>query len=149
MTKKSVKEMFVEFYKDAIKRKNFNGNIYLDIFKRAGDQYIDYKKQSEDLLVERKKNKMTKLELLNKTTRIYDEMQRHELIAITFAAMFLECLIWDYAAVNTSKNMTEDYLGKISLLGKWHVIPKLVNNDKSITIDHKAITLLKKLVQLQ
>ena len=46
--------------------------------------------------------------------------------------MLLECIIWDYAAVNTSQSLTEDSLGDISLIGKWKVIPKLVNNDKNI-----------------
>ncbi len=59
-------------------------------------------------------------------------MKHNELIAITFAAMLLECIIWDYAEINTSQSLTEDSLGDISLIGKWKVIPKLVNNDKNI-----------------
>ena len=75
------------------------------------------------------------------------KMKQNELIAITFAAMFLECIIWDYAAVNTSQNLTEGYLSDIGLIGKWKIIPKLVNNNKSINIDSEAIALLKKLVK--
>lgn len=126
---------------------NFNGLCYLTIFTDAVKQYNEHKKDTEYLFETSKKDGTTTLTWYLKHEKIELKMKQNEFIAVTFAAMFLECIIWDYAAVNTSQNFTETYLEKINLLGKWQVIPKLVNNDKNINIGHKAIALLKKLVK--
>lgn len=144
---KSEQKQYVESYKALAKRMNFNGNEYLTIFADAAKQYKAYEKQIEDLFETCKRNGTTSLEWYIQHQEIDIKMKREELIAITFAVMFLECFIWDYAAVNTSQKFAECYLEKINLLGKWKVIPKLVNNDKNINIGQKAITLLKKLVR--
>jgi len=136
---------YVESYKTSMKRMNFNGNNYLSIFINAVKQYKAHKKELDDYFETSKKNGTIALTWFLKSKTIERKMEHNELIAITFAAMFLECIIWDYAAVNTSQNFTEDSLHNISLLGKWKVIPKLVNNDKTINIGSEAIALLKKL----
>ena len=124
---------------------NFNGGYYLTIFTNAVKQYATHKKEAEDLFETSKKNGTIVLTWFLKHEEIELKMKHNEFIAITFAAMFLECIIWDYAAVNTSQNLMEDYLCTLSLLGKWKVIPKLVNNDKKIDIGNNAVALLKKL----
>lgn len=144
---KEQEKEYVEYYKRSVKRMNFNGGYYLNIFNKAVKQYAFHKKETEDLFETGKKTGMITLEWYLEDQKIRPKMKHNELIAITFAAMFLECIIWDYAAVNTSQSLTEDFLSNISLVGKWKVIPKLVNNDKNINIDHKAIALLKKLVK--
>ncbi len=144
---KEEEKEYVKSYKHSVKRMNFNGGYYLTIFKDAVKQYEVHKKEAEDLFETNKKLRMTVLQLYAQNEYLKRKMKHHELIAITFATMFLECIIWDYAAVNTSQNLTEDFLGCINLLGKWKIIPKLVNNDKNINIDHEAIALLKKLVK--
>ncbi len=136
---------YVQSYKDSMKRMNFNGNNYLTIFKNAVKQYHTHKKKLDDYFETSKKNGTITLTWFLKSKEIELKMKHDELMAITFAALFLECLIWDYAAVNTSQSFTEDYLSQISLLGKWQVIPKLVNNDKDIDIGSDTIALLKKL----
>ena len=146
--KKEEKE-YIKVYKRLMKRMNFNGEHYLTIFSKAAKQYEVLKKETEDLFEKSKKNGtiVTALTWLEQEEIIRPKMKHNELIAITFAVMFLECLIWDYAAVKTSQSLTEDYLGNLNLVGKWKIIPKLVNNNKSINIDSEAIALLKKLVK--
>lgn len=73
-------------------------------------------------------------------------MKHNELIIITFAAMYLECVIWDYAATNFSKKYIETYLENMNLPAKWLTIPKLVN-DTNVGISPKALKLLVKLVK--
>ena len=140
------KQEVVDSYKHAYKRMNFNGAIYFIIFNNAIEQYEVHKKEVEDLFGTGGKTEpgMSAFKWFVQKLEIELKMQQNELIAITFAVMFLECIIWDYAAVNTSRNLTED-LSKISLLGKWKIIPKLVNNDKKIEIGDNAVALLKKL----
>ena len=139
-------QRYVEILKKSQKRMNFNGSYYLTIFKDAVKQYDELTKRAEVLFETSKKDGTIGLTWYLKHAEIVDKMKLNEFIAVTFAAMFLECIIWDYAAVNTSQNFTETYLEKINLLGKWQVIPKLVNNDKKIDIGQKAIALLKILV---
>ncbi len=146
---KGEEKKYVETYKRIYKRMNFNGAIYLSIFNNAVKQYEVHKKEAEDLFgsVGKTGMGMSAVKWYVQKPAIELKMKQNELIAITFAAMFLECIIWDYAAVNTSQSLAKKSLDKISLIGKWRIIPKLVNNDKNINIDHKAIVLLKKLVQ--
>ena len=134
------KKEIVENYKKTFIRPGFNGGLYFNILKINLEEYAKHEKQREEAY-----KKGFPLEIIVRH-RIQYKMQPYELVTITFAAMFLECLIWDYAAVNTTQKMAKDYLGKMSLIGKWEVIPKLVNNDKKIKIGRKAISLLKKLV---
>lgn len=135
------KKEIVENYKKIFIRPGFNAGLYFNTLKITLVEYIKYEKQIEEQC---KDNPILSILVGNK---IRYKMQHSELVVITFAAMFLECLIWDYAAVNTSQKMAKDYLGKMSLIGKWEVVPKLVNNDKRIKIDSKAMSLLKKLVK--
>ena len=138
-------KQYLESYKRTYKRINFNAGHYLTIFANAAKQYATHEKEAKDLFETSKKNGTIALTWFLKHQEIELKMKHNELVAITFAAMFLECIIWDYAAVNTSQNLIEDYLCKLSLLGKWKVIPKLVNNDKKIDIGYNAIALLKRL----
>lgn len=137
---------YVKYYKNTYKRMNFNGGYYSTIFMNAVKQYKAKQKETEEFYETSKKNGMTALEWYLKNSEIELEKKHNEFVAITFAAMFLECIIWDYAAVNTSQNFAEDALGNMNLLNKWKVVPKLVNNNKKISIDDKTIALLKKLI---
>jgi hypothetical protein len=73
-------------------------------------------------------------------------MKHNKLIIITFAAMYLECVIWDYAASNFGKTYIKTYLENMNLSAKWLTIPKLVN-DTNVGISSKALSLLVKLVK--
>ncbi len=136
------KKQIVEKYKKMFERANFNGYLYLDIIRQNRKAYIKCNNDSRNI----DRNPNVKDWFMD-YYKLKNKMQNAEPIIITFAAMFLECLIWDYAAVNTTQKMAKDYLGKMSLIGKWEVVPKLINNDKKIKIDSKAISLLKKLVK--
>lgn len=138
---------YVESYKAMMKRMNFNGNEYFFILSEAAKKYKTYEKEADDLFETCKKNGTSTLTWYLKDLEIIRKMKHEEFIAVTFAAMFLECIIWDYAAVNTSQSLIEDYLSKINLIGKWKIIPKLVNNDKNINYDSITIALLKKLIK--
>ena len=59
---KSQQKLYEVFYKDSIKRMNFNGFDYLTIFADAGTQYINYEKQVEDLFKTSRKKGTTKFE---------------------------------------------------------------------------------------
>ena len=139
----SEKKQIVENYKKMFKRANFNGYLYLAILKNNLNEYIECKNNSDALY----RSIINTGEWLSKYYKLKNKMQNAEPIIIAFATMFLECLIWDYLAVNTTQKIAKDYLGKMSLIGKWEVVPKLVNNDKNISIDREAISLLKKLVK--
>ena len=141
---KSDQKLYVESYKASAKRMNFNGNEYLTILTDAVKQYGTHKKEAKDLFETSKKNGTTTLIWFLKHKEIELKMKQNELIAITFAAMFLESVIWDYAAINTSQNLAKEHLSKLDLVGKWKVVPKLING-KNLNIGSKAIGLLKKL----
>ena len=116
------KQEVVDSYKHAFQRMNFNGGIYFSIFNNAVKQYEVHKKETEELFGTGRKTGMIAVEWVVQKLKRELKMQQNELIAITFAVMFLECIIWDYAAVNTSQSLTEDSLGNISLIGKWKVV---------------------------
>ncbi|MGD8785921.1 MAG: hypothetical protein PVJ60_00730 [Phycisphaerales bacterium] len=141
------KDGIVEYYKEFVRRMNFYGMYYITISNNAVKQYQALEKEAEDLSETAKKTKMNWGKYLAESNRIGIEKKNNELISITFAAMFLECVIWDYSAVNTSQGLTKDYLENLSLVGKWKVIPKLVNNDKNLNLDSRAIALLDKLAK--
>jgi len=138
---KKAGKIFVDEYKKAMPRINFNGKTYFEIVKM---NLILYNNNCQNM--ELLKEKTQKKDLFVETVALSTGIQQNRLTVITFATMFLECVIWDYAATNTSQLLTEKALGKMSLLGKWQVIPKLVNNNKNINIDSDGIGLLKKLV---
>lgn len=135
------KKRIVENYKNIFIRPGFNGGLYFNILKINLEEHTKCEKK-----VKESYKKSFILEFLTRQKMKY-KMQHYELVTITFAAMFLECLIWDYAAVNTSQKLAEESLGKIGLLAKWKVIPKLTNNNNKIGIESSAISLLKKLVR--
>jgi hypothetical protein len=138
---KKAGEIFLDEYKKATPRINFNGGTYLEIVQMNLVGYNKFCRERELL-----KGKIQKEGSFVKTVALSKLIQESYLTVIAFATMFLECIIWDYAATNTSQLLTEKALGKMSLLGKWQVIPKLVNNNKNINIDSDGIGLLKKLV---
>lgn len=140
MPKKAGK-IFLGEYKKVKPRINFNGGTYLEIVQM---NLALYNNQCQNL--ELLKGKTQKEGSFVETVALSKLIQQSHLTVITFATMFLECVIWDYSATNTSQLLTEKALGKMSLLGKWQVIPKLVNNNKKINIDSDGIALLKKLV---
>lgn len=136
------KKKIVNDYKKYCKRAYFNGYLYLAILKNSLNEYINCNEESKELYkgVEIK-------ELISDYSELKNKIKHNEIIAIICAAMFLECLIWDYSAVNVSQTFTKDALGKMNLLAKWKVVPKLVNNNKKITINSNAIHLLGNLVK--
>ncbi len=138
------KKEYMEGAKKYFNRINFEGGTYYRIFNEA---YVDYlANELISLRASKDKGKKTKswLDLFAEQENNRQNMRKNCLVAITFAAMFLESVIWDYAAINTSQNLTEEHLSKIDLVGKWKVVPKLVNG-KKVSIGSRAIELLKKL----
>jgi len=82
-----------------------------------------------------------------------DEEQRTELIirrlscrdvVIVFAHLFLEAVIYDFGAVNTSDSYIAKYVDKLDFLAKWVVVPRLVTGNGFPTDSH-AYQLLGKL----
>ncbi len=140
------KKEYMEGVKSFLKRINFEGDTFYSIFSFAHTMHMagtinKYKREIE-------KSKETKpkhwLDLLIEQEEERMHRRTDYSVAITFAAMFLESVIWDYAAVNTSQNLAKDHLSKLDLVGKWKVVPKLING-KNLNIGSKAIELLKKL----
>ena len=136
------KKQYVEHFKKDNQRINFNGEVYFELLKENYFDYVEYKRRAEKLFNEVMANdNMTALEWNVQNQEFIFKMNHNGLITITFAAMFLECLIWDYAVIN---GISKKKLGGMGALKKWEVIPGLVNNKASI--DGNAISLLKKLV---
>ncbi len=138
------KKEYMEGAKKYFNRINFEGGTYYRIFNEA---YVDYlANEIISLRASKEKGKKTKSwpELFVEQENNRQHMRKNCLVAITFAAMFLESVIWDYAAINTSQNLAKEHLSKIDLVGKWKVVPKLVNS-KKVSIGSRAIELLKKL----
>lgn len=140
------KKKFMESLKKSTKRINFEGDTYYTIFNEAYVGYLANVIISAKLEGSKDKRKKTEdwLYLFAKQQATRQLMRRHNLVAISFATMFLESIIWDYAAINTSQNLAKEHLSKLDLVGKWKVVPKLVNG-KEVSIGSKAIGLLKKL----
>jgi len=131
LTKKEIMEVVKR-----VPRFNFNGSLYLSMTVEALERY-------KKVEIELGKVEKT-VKQYNKEFSLREEMKKNHIIVITFAAMFLESAIWDYAAINTSQNLAEEHLSKLDLVGKWKVVPKLVNG-RDVSIGSKAIELLKKL----
>ncbi len=114
-------KQYVESYKKTQKRMNFNGEHYLTIFKNGVEQYGTHKKELDDYFETSKENGTITLTWFLKSKEIQLKMKHNELMAITFAALFLECIIWDYAAVNTSQGLTEEYLEPVTKLDLYEI----------------------------
>jgi len=140
------KKEYMEGAKKYFKRINFEGDTYYTIFNEAYVGYLANQLISAELGANKDKRKKTEdwLDLFAKREENRQHMRKDCLVAITFATMFLESVIWDYAAINTSQNLAKEHLSKLDLVGKWKVVPKLVNG-KEVRIGSKAIGLLKKL----
>lgn len=67
-------------------------------------------------------------------------------VAICFSAMALESFIYDYSASHLGDNYTDNYIGKLDLLSKWIVVPRLITEEELET-DGKAYFLLKNLIR--
>ncbi len=65
-------------------------------------------------------------------------------IAIVFSHLFMEAVIYDYGATNTSDTYMKKYVDKLDFLAKWVVIPKLVTGCPFPT-ESEAFELLSKL----
>lgn len=140
------KKEYMEGVKTFNKRINFEGNTYYRIFDEACGDYLINELISYESENKKSKEKKSKhwLKLLIEQEEERMHQRKHYFVAVAFAAMFLESVIWDYAAINTSQNLAKDHLSKLDLVGKWKVVPKLING-KSLNIGPKAIELLKKL----
>lgn len=140
------KMRFMEVIKKISQRLNFEGDTYYRIFVEAHTNYLANALTLAKLETSEQNTEETEsqIELLAEQELTRQAMRRHRLVAITFATMFLESVIWDYAAVNTSQNLAKEHLNKLDLVSKWKVIPKLING-KKVSIGSKSIELLKKL----
>ena len=97
------KKQIVNDYKKYFKRAYFNGYLYLDILKKSLNEYMECNKKSERIY-----RSINVKEWNFEYFGLKNRMKCYETIVITFAAMFLEYLIWDYARINEiSKNKLE------------------------------------------
>ncbi len=142
----SQKKEYMEGVKTFKKRINFEGDTYYTIFNEAQVGCLIHKIISYEREIKKSKEKTSKhwLKLVIEQEKEYMHQRKNYFVAVAFAAMFLESVIWDYAAMNTSQNLTEEHLSKLDFVGKWKVVPKLING-KNANIGSKAIELLKKL----
>ncbi len=67
-------------------------------------------------------------------------------IVIVFSHLFLEAVIYDYGAINTSGSYMKKYVDKLDFLAKWVVVPRLVTGN-SFPTGSQAYELLGKLVK--
>ena len=110
--------------KEKYPRAGFEGLLFFEI---CADVCISMKEEREELAkLERLRSKGRSLRRRSvEELGLLDEINKHECVAITFAAMCLESCIWDYAASSTSQSYTEDYLEKLDFVARWVLIPKL------------------------
>lgn len=140
------KKEYMEGVKTFLKRINFEGNTYYTIFNEAYTGCLINTLISYEREIKKSKGKKSKhwLKLLIEQEKERMHQRKNYFVAVAFAAMFLESVIWDYAAINTSQNLAKEHLSKLDLVGKWKVVPKLING-KNSNIGSNAIGLLKKL----
>ena len=65
-------------------------------------------------------------------------------IVIVFSHLFMEAVIYDYGATNTSDSFMKKYVDKLDFLAKWVLIPRLVTGT-SFPTDSQAFELMNKL----
>jgi hypothetical protein len=68
----------------------------------------------------------TELDLLSEAEELEEAARHPQLIAIVFAAMYLEAFIYDYACLHLSEADVERYLDRLDPVRKWEFIPRLV-----------------------
>jgi hypothetical protein len=80
----------------------------------------------------------------NEITQLMIKRYQCRDISVVFSHLFMEAVIYDYGATNTSDTYMKKYVDKLDFLAKWVVIPKLVTGCPFPT-DSKAFELLSKL----
>ena len=80
----------------------------------------------------------------HKRTNLIIKRFHHRDITVVFSHLFLEAIIYDYGAINTSDSYMKKYVDKLEFLSKWVVIPKIVTG-KQFPTDSQAFELLGKL----
>ena|SRR2546425_421944 len=70
------------------------------------------------------------------------------IVAVVFSALTLEAFINHYASERLSKSYFENYLGKLDLVSKWIIVPRLVHRKQLATGSH-AMNSLRWLVTLR
>ena len=140
---KSSKEIIqLAILKDQIKRLDFYSYLYLQIVSDNYALYLINKKELEEFPDLISNPEFIFSESYKNYEKLSFKKHHYAVIVITFAGMFLECLIWDYAVIN---GMSKKKLGEMGALKKWEVIPGIVNNKASI--GSSAISLLDRLVK--
>ena len=71
------------------------------------------------------------------------QLQSH-IVVIVFSHLFMEAVIYDYGATNTSDSYMKRHIDKLDFLSKWVIVPELVTNN-SFPTDSQAYELLSKL----
>lgn len=73
------------------------------------------------------------------------ELNKRYTKTIIFLAIYLEAIIFDYAATYLGDTYMKKYLDKLDVVSKWKVIPKLVTG-KQINSDNNKYGYLKKII---
>jgi hypothetical protein len=111
---------------------------YLSLYAlySTGEQaFLDYQK----LLVQAIETSDT-----DKRTELIIKRYQCRDIVVVFSHLFMEAVIYDYGATNTSDTYMKNYVDKLDFLAKWVVIPKLITGCPFPT-DSQAFQLLTKL----
>jgi hypothetical protein len=111
---------------------------YLDLYSLysiAEQAFVDYQK----LLVQAIESKDTE----DRTWLVIRRFQCRDIV-IVFSHLFMEAVIYDYGATNTSDSFMKKYVDKLDFLAKWVLIPRLVTGT-SFPTDSQAFELMNKL----
>ena len=111
---------------------------YLDLYSLysiAEQAFIDFQK----LLVQAIECKDNE----DRTWLIIRRFQCRDII-IVFSHLFMEAVIYDYGATNTSDSFMKKYADKLDFIAKWVIIPRLVTGT-SFSTDSQAFELMNKL----
>jgi hypothetical protein len=81
-------------------------------------------------------------------SKLESKQWHYSIIAIIFAVITLEAVIYDYSAIAFSDSYSNKYLDKLDLRSKWIVIPKLVTG-KEISRDGQGIQYLSEIIKFR
>ncbi|MBN2591760.1 MAG: hypothetical protein JXA96_17975 [Sedimentisphaerales bacterium] len=134
MHNKKQKKEFTEIHQIVAKLPRNYLSLYA-LYSTGEQAFLDYQK----LLIQATETSDT-----DERTQLIIKRYQCRDIAVVFSHLFMEAVIYDYGAINTSDTYMKKYVDKLDFLAKWVVIPKLITGC-SFPTNSQAFQLLSKL----
>ena len=125
--------IWIEEYKEWLKL-----NREIEIYKNEGKEFNFPKIGESHILLEDYK-------FSKEINKLKFELDKSYTKAIIFLAIYLEAIIFDYAATHLGDAYVKKYVDKLDVVSKWKVIPKLVTGEQ-INSDNNKYGYLKKII---